>query len=231
MTPAPLVLIVDDEPAMRAFLTALLTAHELQVVSASSCREADLQATTRAPELVLLDLGLPDGDGIDWVRRFRAWSTAPVVVLSAREREHDKVEALDAGADDYLTKPFGAGELMARVRVALRHRATSANAPEPVFRVGDLEVDRARRELRVDGALVPLTQTEWKLLELFTRHAGRVLTHAQILREVWGPAHLRQTHYVRVHVHALRRKIERDANEPRHLVTETGVGYRLRDEP
>lgn len=224
------VLVVDDEAAVRAFLGTLLRSHDLHVVEAASVREADLQATTRAPDLVLLDLGLPDGDGVAWLTRFRAWSSAPVIVLSARDREQDKILALDAGADDYLSKPFSAGELMARVRVALRRRAAEGEPAQPRFEAGDLVVDRARREVWVRGELVGLTALEYRLLELFVRHAGKVLTHAQILKEVWGPAHVRRTHYVRVQVHALRQKIEVDPNQPRHLQTETGVGYRLRDE-
>jgi two-component system KDP operon response regulator KdpE len=225
----PLILVVEDEPSLRAFITELLRAHDLTVVTATCIKEAMLEMTTRSPDVVLLDLGLPDGDGIDVVRRVRAWSTVPILVVSARGRESDKVTALDAGADDYLTKPFGAGELMARLRVALRHRAASASSPDSVFRVDRLEVDQDRREVRVDGVIVGLTPIEYKLLATFVQHAGRVLTHAQILRLVWGPAHVRQTHYVRVHVHALRKKIELDPNQPRLLLTEIGVGYRLLD--
>jgi two-component system KDP operon response regulator KdpE len=170
-------------------------------------------------------------DGLAFVLRVRTWSAVPIIVVSARGREADKIEALDAGADDYLTKPFAAGELLARLRVALRHRARLSPAEAaPVFRVGRLEVDRARREVRVAGALVALTPVEFKLLDTLVQHAGRVLTHAQILKLVWGPAYVRHTHYVRVHVHALRKKIEEDPNLPRVLVTETGVGYRLRDQ-
>lgn len=226
------LLLAEDDPILSDALVSQLGQAGFVVEHAPNGAVAEYLLTRQPFDAAVLDIGLPMVDGLTVLKRARAVKPAlPVLVLTALDGLDDRVAGLNAGADDYLTKPFGAGELMARVRVALRHRAASPTAPEPVFRVGDLEVDRARRELRVDGALVPLTQTEWKLLELFTRHAGRVLTHAQILREVWGPAHLRQTHYVRVHVHALRRKIERDANEPRHLVTETGVGYRLRDEP
>jgi two-component system, OmpR family, KDP operon response regulator KdpE len=226
-----LVLVVEDELPVRAFVTELLRAQGLAVVTAGTLAEAMLEVTTRAPEVILLDLGLPDGDGLSFVKRVRAWSAVPIVVVSARGREADKIEALDAGADDYLTKPFAAGELLARLRVALRHRALRAGAePTPRFVVGPLAVDRARREARVDGVLVALTPVEWKLLDTLVENAGRVLTHRQILLAVWGPAHVRHTHYVRVHVHALRKKIEADPNVPRLLVTETGVGYRLRDQ-
>jgi two-component system KDP operon response regulator KdpE len=231
VTAQPVVLLVEDEAPVRAFVTELLRSHDMQVVTAETLREAMVQATTRSPDVIVLDLGLPDGDGLDVVRRVRTWSVVPIVVVSARGRESEKVEALDAGADDYLTKPFGAGELLARLRVALRHRARLAGpAPSPVFEVDRLRVDLARREVRVAGEVVALTPMEFKLLEVLVQHAGRVLTHAQILKLVWGPSHVRHTHYVRVHVHALRKKLELDPNEPRLLVTETGVGYRLRDE-
>jgi two-component system KDP operon response regulator KdpE len=231
MTSAARILVVEDEAPIAAFVRTLLEAHGYDVDVAVDLREALVAVTTKAPDAVLLDLGLPDGDGVELVRRMRAWSTIPVIVVSARGREGDKVDALDAGADDYLTKPFGAGELLARVRVALRHRAREGTAgPEPRFVVGPLDVDLARREVRVNGVEVALTPIEYKLLETLVQHAGKVLTHAQILRLVWGPAYLRHTHYVRVHVHALRKKIEEDPNAPRLLVTETGVGYRLRDE-
>jgi two-component system, OmpR family, KDP operon response regulator KdpE len=231
MNAAPLVLVVEDEAPVRSFVTELLRAQDLVVVAAGSLREAMLQVTTRAPDVIVLDLGLPDGDGLDFVTRVRTWSTAPIIVVSARGREADKIEVLDAGADDYLTKPFAAGELLARLRVALRHRALlSPSDPTPVFEVGWLHVDRARRDVRVGGELVSLTPVEFKLLDTLVQNAGRVLTHTQILKLVWGPAHVRQTHYVRVHVHALRKKIEVDPNQPRILLTETGVGYRLRDQ-
>lgn len=225
--PTATVLLVEDEPPLRAFVTELLTGHGYVVVHAGSVAEALREATTRAPDLVLLDLGLPDGDGREVLRRVRAWSDLPVLVLTARGLEREKVELLDAGADDYVTKPFAAGELLARVRVALRHRAgRAATEAGPSFRAEGLEIDLGARECRRAGTLQSLTPTEWRLLALFLRHPGRVLTHGYILREVWGPAWSQHTHYVRVHVHSLRRKIEAVPEEPRWVLTETGVGYR-----
>ncbi len=228
MTPsAPLVLVVEDELPVRRFLRAVLDSHGYRLVEAGSVREAEQLAPGHNPDLFLLDLGLPDGDGIDLTRRLREWTRAPIIVLSARGREEDKVNALDAGADDYLTKPFGVNELLARLRVALRHAGAGA-APEPVFEAGPLRVDLARREVTVDGREVRLTPIEFKLLALLARHAGKVLTHRHILREVWGPS-ATEVHYVRVHLAELRKKIEPEPARPRLLVTEPGVGYRLRD--
>ena len=228
MTPsAPLVLVVEDELPVRRFLRAVLDSHGYRLVEAGSVREAEQLAPSHNPDLFLLDLGLPDGDGIDLTRRLREWTRAPVIVLSARGREEDKVNALDAGADDYLTKPFGVNELLARLRVALRHAGAGA-APAPVFEAGPLRVDLARREVTVDGREVRLTPIEFKLLALLARHAGKVLTHRHILREVWGPS-ATEVHYVRVHMAELRKKIEAEPARPRLLVTEPGVGYRLRD--
>jgi two-component system KDP operon response regulator KdpE len=223
----PVVLVVEDEPPVRRFLRAALAAHDYRVVEAGSIREAEQLAPSHNPDVFLLDLGLPDGDGIELARRLREWTRAPIIVLSARGREEDKVNALDAGADDYLTKPFGVNELLARLRVALRHAGAGA-APEPIFEVGPLRLDLARREVTVEGREVRLTPTEWKLLALLARHAGKVLTHRQILREVWGPS-AAEAHYVRVQMAELRKKIELEPARPRLLVTEPGVGYRLRD--
>ena len=228
--PGPLVLVVEDELPMRRFLRAALEAHGFRLVEAETAAAGEIAATSHNPDLVLLDLGLPDRDGLELVRRLRGWTQRPILVLSARGREADKVEALDAGADDYLTKPFGMGELLARRRVALRHAARSAGEPEDaVLELGPLRIDFARREVAVDGREVRLTPIEWNLLALLARHAGKVLTHRQILREVWGPSSGHQTHTVRVHMAALRRKIEADPARPRLLVTEPSVGYRLRD--
>jgi len=225
--PGPLVLVVEDEAQVRRFLRAALSSRGYRLVEATGVREAEQLATSHNPDVYLLDLGLPDGDGVDLARRLREWTKAPIIVLSARGREEDKVNALDAGADDYLTKPFGVNELMARLRVALRH--AQAGAAEPtVLEAGPLRIDLARREVTVDGREVRLTPTEYRILALLGRHAGKVLTHRQILREVWGP-NATEAHYVRVHMAELRKKIEADPARPRLLVTEPGVGYRLRD--
>jgi two-component system KDP operon response regulator KdpE len=223
----PLVLVVEDDAQVRRFLRAALSSHAFRLVEAGSVREAEQLATSHNPDVYLLDLGLPDGDGVDLARRLRDWTRAPIIVLSARGREEDKVNALDAGADDYLTKPFGVNELLARLRVALRH-AQATPAGEPVLEAGPLRVDLARREVTVEGREVRLTPTEFKLLALLARHAGKVLTHRQILKEVWGP-NATEAHWVRVHMAELRKKVEPDPARPRLLVTEPGVGYRLRD--
>jgi two-component system KDP operon response regulator KdpE len=230
-TPGPLVVLVEDEPQMRRFLRAALVPRGFRLLEAASAREGELAVASHNPDVVLLDLGLPDRDGIELAKSLRAFTQAPILVLSARGREADKVEALDAGADDYLTKPFGVPELLARMRVALRHAARAAGEPPaPVLEVGALHVDFARREVALAGREVRLTPIEWKLLALLAKHAGKVVTHRQILREVWGPGAGHQTHTVRVHMAALRRKLEPDPARPRLLITEPAVGYRLRDE-
>ena len=230
--PPPTVLLVEDEPQMRRFLRSALAAEALVLVEAATAREGLAQAAGRRPDVILLDLGLPDGDGIEVTRRIREWSAVPIIVLSARGREEDKVNALDAGADDYLTKPFGIGELLARIRVALRHGATLAGGdPAPsTFEAHGVHVDLVRREVSREGQPVRLTPTEYRLLTLLVRHAGRVLTHRQLLREVWGPGAQTESHYLRVYVNQLRQKLEADAARPRLIVTEPGVGYRLREE-
>jgi two-component system KDP operon response regulator KdpE len=223
-------LVVEDEPQMRRFIRASLSSHGYQLLEAERAREAVMLATSHNPELVLLDLGLPDGDGIDLTRELRGWCKTPIIVISARGREEDKVAALDAGADDYLTKPFGVNELLARMRVALRHAQTDrGGATPPVLEFGTLRVDLVRREVTLAGKEVHLTPIEYKLLVLLAQNAGKVLTHRQILKEVWGPSYANQTHYVRVHMAELRKKIEGDPARPKLLVTEPGVGYRLRD--
>ncbi|MDB4959983.1 MAG: kdpE [Myxococcales bacterium] len=224
------VLIVEDEMPMRRFLRSALTTHGFRVVEAGTLREAEQLATESPPAAILLDLGLPDGDGLDLLRRLREWSAAPVIVLSARDREDDKVIALDAGADDYLTKPFGTSELLARIRVAMRHARGGGGPTEPVLTIGPIRIDQARHEVTVGGKVIHLTPIEFRLLGFLARHAGKVLTHRQLLQEVWGPRNTHQTHYLRVHMLALRRKIELDAARPQWLTTEPGVGYRLRDE-
>ncbi|GAO03799.1 response regulator [Anaeromyxobacter sp. PSR-1] len=223
----PLVLVVEDEAPVRRFLRAALAAHGYRIEEAGTVAEAEQLAPGHNPDVFLLDLGLPDGDGIDLARRLREWTRAPIIVLSARGREEDKVAALDAGADDYLTKPFGVNELLARLRVALRHAQAPPEGP-PVVEVGPLRIDLARREITRGGAEVRLTPTEYRVLAMLARNAGKVLTHRQILREVWGP-NATEAHYVRVQVAELRKKLEDEPARPRLLVTEPGVGYRLRD--
>lgn len=227
MEAGPQVLVVEDEPPMRRFLRASLTVRGYRLLETGTVAEALLLASSHNPDLVLLDLGLPDGDGIDLTRKIREWSKTPIIVISARGREDDKVAALDAGADDYLTKPFGVNELLARMRVALRH-AEGTPTVERVFDFGSLRIDLVRREVSRDSEQVHLTPIEYKLLVLLAQNAGKVLTHRQMLHQVWGPAYANQTHYVRVHMAELRKKIEPEPARPRLLVTEPGVGYRLR---
>ena len=228
--PGASVLIVEDERPMRRFVRSALTAHGFRVIEAGTLRDAEIAITEARPDAILLDLGLPDGDGLDLLRRVREWSKAPVIVLSARGREHDKVTALDAGADDYLTKPFGTSELLARIRVALRHARAQVGTDDPVIALGPIKIDQARHEVSVGGRAIHLTPIEFRLLTLMARHAGKVMTHRQLLHDVWGPRSTHQTHYLRVHMAALRRKVEADPARPRWLTTEPGVGYRLRDE-
>ena len=228
--PSALVLVVEDEVQMRRFLRTALGTQGYRVVEAEASREALVAATTHNPELILLDLGLPDGDGIDLARRIREWSRVPIIVISARGREDDKVAALDAGADDYLTKPFGTNELLARMRVALRHAAEKdGGEATPVLENGALRIDQVRREVTLAGKEVRLTPIEYRLLVLMARHAGMVLTHRQILKEVWGPPYVNETHYLRVFMAQLRRKIEPDPVRPALLLTEPGVGYRMKE--
>jgi len=220
------VLVVDDEPAILRFLKPALIANDYDVTSAGSVAEATKRIASEVPDIVVLDLGLPDGDGKDVIRRVREWSDVPIVVLSAREREAEKIEALDLGADDFVNKPFGVGELMARMRTALRHRM-QRNAETPVLKVRDIEIDTPRRRVTRGGAEVKLTPKEFELLSFLSRHAGRVLTHRQILTAVWGPAHTEDTQYLRVYVGHLREKIEATPSDPEVIVTEPGVGYRI----
>ena len=228
-TPGPLVLVIEDEPQMRRFLRVSLVSHGFRLVEATTAAEGLGLAASHNPEVVLLDLGLPDGDGMGVARRVREWSPMPIIVISARGREADKVEALDAGADDYLTKPFGINELLARIRVALRHAQQASVPSTPILEIGPMRIDLDRREVTVSRSEVHLSPIEYRLLVLLARNAGRVLTHRQLLREVWGPGHAEQTHYLRVYMASLRRKIEPEPARPRLLATEPGVGYRLRD--
>lgn len=228
--PDPLVLVVEDEPQMRRFLRATLHANGFQVVEAGTAREAMMQAAGRNPEVILLDLGLPDRDGRGVTKELRRTTRAPIIVISARGQEHEKVTLLDLGADDYLTKPFGARELLARIRVALRHAARPpSEVAEPVYLGQGVTVDALRRQVLRDGEEVHLTPKEYKLLATLVRHAGRVLTHRQLLHEVWGANYVDQTHYLRVYTAQLRHKLETDPTRPRLLLTEPGVGYRLRE--
>jgi two-component system KDP operon response regulator KdpE len=223
-----LVLVVEDEPQVMRFLRATLSAHRYRLVEATTGQQALVEAATRSPDLILLDLGLPDLDGVEVTRRLREWSATPIIVVSARGREGDKVQALDAGADDYLTKPFGVDELLARMRVAFRNAARAAAGPgEPTFQVGDLRVDAAARRVFVRDQEAHLTRTEYNLLATLVKHAGKVVTHRQLLREVWGPGATDQSHYLRVYMRQLRHKLEADPARPRYLLTEIGVGYRL----
>ncbi len=221
------VLMIEDEPEIRRFVRMALESEGLEVYEAATLARGLIDAATRRPELVVLDLGLPDGDGLDFIREFRGWSQSPVLVLSAREGEERKVQALDAGADDYLVKPFGVAELLARVRVQLRRRASASDA-DPVLRFGDIAVDRALRTVRRGAEELHLTPIEYRLLQELATAPGRVLTHQHLLKAVWGPGHAEDVHYVRVHMANLRKKIEADPNRPQWLVTEAGVGYRLK---
>jgi len=226
MSTAPAVIVVEDEPQIRRFVRSALESENWRVFEAGTLKEGLSETATRRADLVVLDLGLPDGDGIELIRAMRTWSGSPVLVLSARGEEKDKIQALDAGADDYLAKPFGIGELLARVR-ALARRGVRGEAGEPVFRFGDIEVDFANRVVKRAGQTVRLTPIEYRLLTLLAANAGRVLTHRQILREVWGPAHVEHEHYTRIYMGHLRRKLEADPAQPRFLLTDTALGYRL----
>ena len=221
------VLVVDDEPAIRRYLRVSLMAHGHTVFEAATGQDAVAAVSAQRPDLVILDLGLPDLSGIEVTRLLREWSQIPIIIVSVNELETDKIAALDAGADDYVTKPFSMGELLARIRTSLRHRL-AAQTDQPVFESGNLKVDLSKRQVLVDGREVRLTPTEYELLRVLVVHAGRVVTHQQLLREVWGPADVDQTQYLRVYVAQLRQKIEADPACPQHLLTEPGVGYRLR---
>jgi two-component system KDP operon response regulator KdpE len=223
------VLVVDDEKAIQRFLTNALSSAEFSVHVAENGKEALAAAVAIRPDLIILDLGLPDMDGVEVLRRLREWTQVPIIILSVRDREDEKVTALDSGADDYVTKPFGTGELLARMRVALRK--STPQSPEPVYKVDGLEVDLEHRRVFVQGNEVQLTATEYDLLRLLVTHAGKVLTHNQILRQMWGPAYTEQPHLLRVNISNLRRKIEPKPNRPRYILTELGVGYRLKVNP
>ena len=225
-TLAPVVIVIEDEIEISRFVRTALEDEGCQVSEAATSVQGLAAAGSRKPDLVLLDLGLPDGDGIDVVKSLRTWSTVPILILSARSDEQDKIAALDAGADDYLTKPFGVGELLARVRALLRRRMQAAELAS-LATVGDLELDFSRRTVSRAGEPIHLTPIEYRLLCALYASAGRVLTHRQLLREVWGPGHAESNHYLRIFVGHLRQKIEADPAQPKHILTETGVGYRF----
>jgi len=228
MNVKPHILIVDDEPQIRKFLRTTLTSHDYQVNEAEKCIDALKLLTTHPPDLMLLDLGLPDGDGLDVIKELRGWSQLPVIVLSARGQEQDKVTALELGADDYLTKPFGAAELLARIGVALRHSRANSQPQPSIFESSGLRVDIANRQVTVDGQEIHLTPTEYKLLCTMVKYAGKVVTHGQLLKEVWGKHSSEQGHYLRIYMQHVRQKLGDDALNPRFLMTETGIGYRLK---
>src|ERR1700704_6610457 len=223
--PRATVLVVEDEPEIRRFLRSSLGAEGYRVVESETGERAAIDAGTHKPDLAIVDLGLPDLDGVQVIRRIRAWSPMPVIVLSARAQERSKIEALDAGADDYVTKPFGVGELLARVRAALRHATRTPTGK--ALSLGQARIDLEKRQASRDGREVHLTPLEFKLLAALAKHLGMVVTHRQLLREVWGPSHIEHTHYLRIYMKQLREKLEQDPVQPRYLVTETGVGYRL----
>ncbi len=222
----PIVVLIEDEPQMRRFLRAVLPSHGIELFEAESGEQGLVEVGTRRPDVVILDLGLPGIGGVEVVKRLREWSAVPVIILSARSAEADKIAALDAGADDYLTKPFGMGELLARVRVALRRAARTEDGLQ-VFTTGPITVDLSTRHVERAGAPVHLTPIEYRLLALLVKHAGKVLTHRHLLKEVWGPSHIDDAHYLRIYMAQLRRKLEEDPTQPRFLITEAGVGYRL----
>jgi len=225
--PAPTALLVEDEPQIRRFVRAALEEEGWQVYEAATLQRGLIDAGTRTPDLIVLDLGLPDGDGIDFISDVRKWSNVPIIVLSARVQESEKIRALDVGADDYLTKPFGVGELQARVRATLRRQRQAGSADADVIQFGDVAINVKERRVSRAGDHVHLTPTEFRLLAILAANAGRVMTNPQLLRAVWGPAHAEDGHYLRIYMGHLRHKLEVDPAQPRYLITETGVGYRL----
>jgi two-component system, OmpR family, KDP operon response regulator KdpE len=223
------ILVIEDEPQMQRFLRIVLQGQGYRFIEAQTGQEGLVQAATHSPDIILLDLGLPDIDGLEVTKRLREWNDAPVIILSAREQEQDKIKALDAGADDYLTKPFGAGELLARIRVAIRHKVMRQSATgEPVFILDNLRVDMSQRQVFLNEQEVHLTPIEYKLLTVLIKNAGKVVTHSQLLKEVWGPSYAKETQYLRVYMTQLRHKLESDPARPRFLINEPGIGYRLK---
>jgi two-component system, OmpR family, KDP operon response regulator KdpE len=228
---SPLILVIEDDPQIRRYLRAVLTNEGYKIIEATTAQEGIKQVGLRHPDLIILDLGLPDRDGLEVTRDLREWTSIPIIVLTARRQENDKVAALDIGADDYLTKPFGTNELLARLRVALRHAIRAVQeSDEPVFSVGDLRVDLAYRKIFVGEKEVHLTPIEYQLLMLLIQYAGKIVTRRQLLHDVWGPEYVGETHYLRIYMGQLRHKLEADPTHPRYLITEPGVGYRLKTE-
>ncbi|MCX7174536.1 MAG: two-component system response regulator KdpE [Proteobacteria bacterium] len=224
---APRVVVIEDEKQIRRFVRTALEGEGCQVYEAGTAAQGLIEAGTRKPDLVILDLGLPDRDGVEVVRDLRGWIGIPIIILSARTTEDEKIRALDAGADDYLVKPFGVGELLARVRALLRRKHAIAEASDPTFSFGEVQADLSRRSVERNGETVHLTPIEYRLLGILLANAGKVLTHRHLLREVWGPASVESNHYLRIYVGHLRQKLEADPTQPKHILTETGVGYRF----
>ncbi|MEO8874039.1 MAG: response regulator [Polyangiaceae bacterium] len=225
----PIVLIVEDEPQMLRFLRGSLSTHGYRLVETTNGADGLAQVAARSPDVILLDLGLPDIDGVEVTRRLREWTQTPIIVISARGQDEDKIKALDAGADDYLTKPFSVGELLARIRVALRHMArTASGSEEPIFTLDELRVDMTTRVVLVAGSDIHLTPTEYRLLTTMIKYAGKVVTHRQLLKEIWGPHYVEHTQYLRNFMGQLRQKLEPDPSKPRFLINEPGIGYRLK---
>ena len=226
---SPVIVVIEDDPAIRLFLRTGLGAHGFKVFEADRGRQGIIEAGVRKPDLIILDLGLPDMDGVEVIKTIREWSVMPIIILSARSSEQNKIDALDAGADDYLTKPFGLGELLARIRVAMRHSVSNpAQDQNGIFTTGALKVDVLKRQVVVDDREVHLTPIQYRLLSMLIKNAGKVLTHQYLLKEVWGPSYRDNSHYLRIYMSQLRQKLEIDPTQPQYLLTESGVGYRLK---
>jgi len=226
---SPVIVVIEDDPAIRLFLRTGLNAHGFKVFEADRGKQGIIEAGVRKADLIILDLGLPDMDGVDVIKTIREWSTMPIIILSARSNEQNKIDALDAGADDYLTKPFGLGELLARIRVALRHSLSSlAQDQNGIFKTGALKVDLLKRQVFVADCEVHLTPIQYRLLSVLIKNAGKVLTHQSLLKEVWGPSYKDNSHYLRIYMSQLRQKLEKDPAQPQYLLTESGIGYRLK---
>jgi two-component system KDP operon response regulator KdpE len=226
---SPVIVVIEDDPAIRLFLRTGLSAHGFKVFEAGRGKQGIIEAGVHKPDLIILDLGLPDMDGVDVIKTIREWSTMPIIILSARSNEQNKIDALDAGADDYLTKPFGLGELLARIRVALRHSVSSLTQDQNgIFKTGALKVDLLKRQVFVADSEVHLTPIQYRLLSVLIKNAGKVLTHQSLLKEVWGPSYKDNSHYLRIYMSQLRQKLEKDPAQPQYLLTESGIGYRLK---